>query len=84
VSPRVAVIQAGYRNRYGHPHPDVLARYAAHGIPVVRTDACGAWIEGAGRADCTRVVRGRYWNDDAGAGPGSAAGSVVATGPSDR
>ena len=43
VSPRVAVIQAGYRNRFGHPHPAVLAGYQAAGIEVVRTDHCGAW-----------------------------------------
>jgi competence protein ComEC len=29
VAPRVAVVQAGYRSRFGHPAPDVLARYAA-------------------------------------------------------
>ena len=27
VRPRVAVVQAGYRNRFGHPAPEVLARY---------------------------------------------------------
>jgi competence protein ComEC len=80
VAPRVAVIQAGYRNRYGHPHPDVLARFEARGISVVRTDTCGAWIEGNGRADCTRMVRGRYWNGDAPAGRGVWPGSDVANG----
>jgi competence protein ComEC len=28
VAPRVAVVQAGYRSRFGHPAPDVVARYA--------------------------------------------------------
>jgi competence protein ComEC len=62
VRPRVAVIQVGYRSRYGHPAPEVLARYAAHGIPVVRTDHCGAWIWIDDQAHCTRSVRRRYWH----------------------
>ena len=61
VRPRVAVIQVGYRSRYGHPAPDVVGRYAAHGIPVVRTDHCGAWLWAAGQARCTRALRRRYW-----------------------
>jgi hypothetical protein len=43
VAPRVAVVQAGYRSRFGHPAPDVVARYAERGIEVVRSDRCGAW-----------------------------------------
>jgi competence protein ComEC len=38
VRPRLVVIQSGFRNRYGHPHPDVLQRIIA---PVVRTDRQG-------------------------------------------
>ena len=61
VRPRVAVIQVGYRSRYGHPAPDVVARHAAHGIPVVRSDHCGAWRWDGGAARCTRTLRRRYW-----------------------
>ncbi|MCK9686698.1 DNA internalization-related competence protein ComEC/Rec2 [Scleromatobacter humisilvae] len=61
VRPQVAVIQVGYRSRYGHPAPEVVARYAAHGIPVVRTDHCGAWLWAGGGARCTRTLRRRYW-----------------------
>ena len=61
VRPGVAVIQVGYRSRYGHPAPEVVARYAAHGIPVVRTDHCGAWSWAGGQARCTRTLRRRYW-----------------------
>jgi competence protein ComEC len=61
VRPGVAVIQVGYRSRYGHPAPEVLARYRAHGIGVVRTDHCGAWSWADGEAHCTRAVRRRYW-----------------------
>ncbi len=61
VRPAVAVIQVGYRSRYGHPAPDVVARYAAHGIPVVRSDHCGGWLWADGQARCTRALRRRYW-----------------------
>ena len=61
VRPAVAVIQVGYRSRYGHPAPEVVARYAAHGIPVVRSDHCGAWLWAGGQARCTRTLRRRYW-----------------------
>ena len=61
VHPAVAVIQVGYRSRYGHPAPEVVARYAAHGIAVVRSDFCGAWLWAAGQARCTRALRRRYW-----------------------
>jgi competence protein ComEC len=64
VRPAVAVIQVGYRSRYGHPAPEVLARYRAHGIPVVRSDHCGAWSWSSGRAHCTRTLRRRYWQWD--------------------
>jgi len=61
VHPAVAVIQVGYRSRYGHPAPEVVERYAAHGIAVVRSDFCGAWVWAAGQARCTRTLRRRYW-----------------------
>ena len=42
VGPSHVVVAAGYRNRFGHPRPDVLARYAAQGAAVHRTDLDGA------------------------------------------
>ncbi len=62
VKASTAVVQAGYRSRYGHPAPEVMARYADRRIKVVRTDFCGAWLWHDGRADCTRDVRRRYWH----------------------
>ena len=63
VAPRVALVQAAYRSRFGHPAPDVLARYEERGIEVVRSDRCGAWSwrsdQAAGR--CERHLRARYW-----------------------
>jgi len=41
VRPRIAVISAGIRNRFGHPHPDVLARLRQAGVTVLRTDRDG-------------------------------------------
>ena len=73
VQPELAVVQAGYRSRFGHPAADVLGRYAERGITVVRTDSCGAWLWHDGAQACTRDVRRRYWH----ATP-PAAGAVVA------
>ena len=41
VNPRWAVISAGLGNRFGHPHPATLARLAACGTRVRRTDLEG-------------------------------------------
>src|SRR5947207_10307265 len=41
LAPHEAVISVGRHNRYGHPTPDVLARLAAHGVTVLRTDERG-------------------------------------------
>ena len=62
VQPRVTVVQAAWRSRYGHPAPDVMARYAAMGLPVVRSDRCGAWtLQADGSELCERQQRRRYW-----------------------
>ncbi|MBC7728420.1 MAG: DNA internalization-related competence protein ComEC/Rec2, partial [Microbacteriaceae bacterium] len=42
VAPQIAVVQRGYRNRFGHPAPPVLARYQAQGIALVTSPDCGA------------------------------------------
>jgi len=42
VAPRWAVFAVGYRNRFGHPHPAVLARYRLAGAQLLRSDALGA------------------------------------------
>ena len=47
VSPDYALISAGARNRYGHPHPEVLARLEDAGARVLRTDRQGTvWVTG--------------------------------------
>jgi competence protein ComEC len=42
VNPAVVVASAGRANRYGHPHPSVVARVEARGVPFYRTDRDGA------------------------------------------
>jgi competence protein ComEC len=42
VSPELALIPAGYRNRFGHPKEKVLNRYQEMGIPVMGTINSGA------------------------------------------
>ena len=65
VRPEIALVQAGYRNRYGHPALPVLARYQAAGIRVVASPACGAWRwRSDGEAGlCERDRQRRYWQD---------------------
>ena len=75
VQPTTAVVQAAYRSRFGHPAPDVMARYAERSIEVVRSDQCGAWLWHDGRAACTRDVRRRYWHWAAPAGGANVANS---------
>jgi competence protein ComEC len=65
VAPRVAVFQAGYRNRFGHPAPEVLARYRERGIATVASPACGAWQwtgVDEGQGVCQRDAARRYWH----------------------
>jgi competence protein ComEC len=65
VQPRYALIQAGYRNRYGHPTQAVLARYREHGVDVVETPRCGAarWRSAQpAQVDCVRRQVAHYWH----------------------
>ena len=41
LAPHEAVISVGRNNHYGHPAPEVVARLAAHGIRIFRTDQRG-------------------------------------------
>ena len=41
VDPQLVIISAGADNRFGHPHLDVLERYAEQGIEVLQTDKLG-------------------------------------------
>ena len=41
-APRVAVVSVGDHSRFGHPHPEVVARYQRAGVRLFRTDRDGA------------------------------------------
>jgi competence protein ComEC len=65
VRPRVAVVQAGYRNRFGHPRPEVVARYDALAVRLVQTPQCGAAYWQSLQPElvqCEREVQKNYWN----------------------
>ncbi|HZY20667.1 MAG TPA: DNA internalization-related competence protein ComEC/Rec2 [Ramlibacter sp.] len=65
VQPRWALVQAGYRNRFGHPAAPVLERYAARGATVVDSAWCGAawWSSAQPEAmRCERDAARRYWH----------------------
>jgi competence protein ComEC len=68
VQPRYGVFTMGYRNRFGHPHPLVVARFRAQGAKVLRSDSSGlirmtfgeAGVETAEYQPANR----RYWHAD--------------------
>ena len=65
VQPRIALVQAGYRNRFGHPAQQVLLRYAERGVQMVDSPHCGAmrWRSNQpGQVDCQRQTNQRYWH----------------------
>jgi competence protein ComEC len=41
VNPQIAILSVGEKNRYGHPHPEVIDRYSALGASLFRTDRDG-------------------------------------------
>ena len=42
IDAKVVVISAGYNNRFGHPHPEVLSAYSERNMRIYRTDEQGA------------------------------------------
>ena len=65
VSPRIAMVQAGYRNRFGHPAPEVVARLQERAISVVDSPHCGAYTWQSSRPHdgaCLRAKGLRYWH----------------------
>ncbi len=67
VAPRLAVVQSGYRNRFGHPAAPVVARFRERGIVMVDSPHCGAFVWQSWRADgdeesgCLRSQDPHYW-----------------------
>ncbi len=64
VQPHFALVQAGYRNRFGHPAQSVLVHYEERGIRVIDSPHCGAasWKSDQAQAvNCQRSQAQRYW-----------------------
>lgn len=68
VGARDVVFPVGYRNRFGHPKEEVVARYAASGARLHRTDGDGAVrLQLAPQGVTLRHERAesrRYWHGD--------------------
>jgi competence protein ComEC len=66
VQPGTAVVQAGYKNRFGHPVAEVLDRLQGHGANVHASPSCGAWSWPAAadvaQGRCERDTARRYWH----------------------
>lgn len=67
--PSLALVSAGWRNRFGHPRAEVVARYADAGVPLFNTAVEGA-VEVEFPADGTprrqpgwRRQQPRYWRE---------------------
>ena len=64
--PELVIFSSGYRNRYGHPHPHILARWARTAAHPYRTDSDGTvLLETKGgwmNARTWREVHPRYWH----------------------
>jgi competence protein ComEC len=69
LTPAFALISAGYRNQFHHPSPEVVARYAAHGVQTLNTAQSGFVDLYFPRESPPRVLeRGRidrhpYWRE---------------------
>lgn len=65
--PHLAVVSAGWRNRFGHPRPEVVERYRQAGVPLLNTAQTGAIrirFPAIGHARVVRrerLDRPRYW-----------------------
>jgi competence protein ComEC len=71
VQPSIVVISSGYRNRFRHPHPDVLSRYEQRGWMVHNTSETGALrvvlpasVEQSIEVTRARDLSRRYWRDE--------------------
>ena len=67
VQPRHALVQAGYRNRFGHPAQVVMDRYKERGIAIFESPQCGAMTWNSAQPEairCQRQEAQRYWHHD--------------------
>ena len=63
---RLALVSAGFANRFGHPKREVVGRWQGHGAEVLNTADSGAirlWLGGQGlQLRETRRTRARLWD----------------------
>ncbi|HVK54675.1 MAG TPA: DNA internalization-related competence protein ComEC/Rec2, partial [Burkholderiales bacterium] len=64
-NPKLALFTVGYRNPFGHPRPEVLARYETLGAKILRSDHAGAIVvkmdeQGISHSSW-REEQKRYW-----------------------
>jgi competence protein ComEC len=66
--PAIVVFTLGHRNRYGHPHPEVLARFREFDALLLRSDRDGLirldFGEGGVQASQYRPAHRRYWRHE--------------------
>lgn len=67
VKPSVSIFTVGYRNRFGHPKPEIIDRYRALNSRIYRSDDDGAVLlnfaaDGIG-IRTWRAARPRYWHE---------------------
>ena len=65
VQPHIALVQAGYRSRFGHPAASVMDRYNKRKITVFDSAHCGAATWQSSRPQevkCQRAEALRYWH----------------------
>ncbi len=65
VQPKIALVQAGYRNRFGHPAAPILVRYQERHIRVIESPRCGAATWQSAEPEvvrCQRTEALRYWH----------------------
>ena len=58
LSPQLALVSSGYRNHFGHPHRDVVARFAERAVPLFNTADAG-YLHVALSGDMPAPGRGR-------------------------
>lgn len=66
VNPQMAMLAAGYKNHYGHPHVSVVDRYREHGIELLSTIKSGSILlkinSHGWRKVSYRDVQRRFWH----------------------
>jgi competence protein ComEC len=61
-SPRVVFISTDRRSRYGHPHPEVIARYAEAGIGITGRSGALSWRSEAPASAYAHRPHAAYWH----------------------